>query len=267
MFNKQIFHRNQILTLRLQLRLAGLYRPICLLGVCLLPFIGGCNSNPSTDATGGDGIILAYMAFPEADVLKDSRLRESIPSQTQGSFGQVKCGDDNGLAMDYIIMDSSVTFLDSIAAGRRIIACTLWVKLGTMPSADNDSVVLDLWDVPESWNENEVSWTARSSGIPWQNVGGGGTLIDSGLIIAKRISLFAFEWRIGGVLYDTVVLEDGIAVPIPLDSTLAESNHRGTSFGFALRKNSATSSNALISIITNDNLQPTNRPRMVWNYR
>lgn len=223
----------------------------------------------SADDTGANVPLqtLVYSALRNTAALKDSRLREAAPTQTQGAFGQVKCGDDNGLALDYIAMDSSVTFLDSIPAGSEIIACTLWVKLGALPNNDNDSVVLDLWSVPESWNEDEVTWNSRQAGIDWLVAGGGGQLFETALISVKRVSLFAYEWRIKGALYDTVMFEDALAVPIPIDSTLAQENQTGASFGFALRKNAATSGKALISFITIDNLQLVNRPYIVWVYR
>ncbi len=236
-------------------------------GACIILLLSACGSGTSTGDDQMSLQTLIYSAPRDATLLKDSRLRESVPTQTQGSFGQVKCGDDNGFALDYIAMDSSVVFLDSIPVGSEILACTLWVKLGSMPNNDNDSVVLDLWSVPESWNEDEVSWSSRTAGNPWQSARGGGRIIDTALVRAKRISLFAFEWRINGTLYDTLLLEDGIAVPIPIAPILAQESHAGSSFGFSLRNNSATSNNARISFITIDNFQLVNRPYMIWVYR
>jgi hypothetical protein len=237
------------------------------LGLCLL------SSSCATDESSGDIVIgaesqiVVYSSRDDSTALRDSRLRESVPSQRQGAFGQVKCGDESGFDLDYIAMDSSVSHLDSIPRGSEIMACTLWVKLGTLSDNNNDSVVLDLWSITENWNEDEVTWESRMAGNLWQTAGGGGRLFVAALIRIKRISLTAFEWRISGEVYDTLTLQDAVAVPIPIDSSLAQENLVGSSFGFALRKNSATSSNAKFSFVTNDNLQEVNRPYIVWVYR
>ncbi len=231
--------------------------------------ISGCATGDSskTFIIGAQNQNSLYSTLDDSTALLDSRLRESVPNQKQGAFGQVKFGDEGGLALDYIAMDSSVSFLDSIPSGSSILACTLWVKLGTLSDNDGDSVILDLWSVSEGWNEDEVSWTSRTAGSFWQMAGGGGQLASAALIRIKRISLFAFEWRIDGELYDTLLLQDAQALPIPIATSLAQQNLEGTSFGFALRRNHATSTNARFSFVTHDNLQEVNRPYMVWVYR
>ncbi len=240
-------------------------------GLCLSQALlfTGCSSSGS-----GDNLLTdltpqtsTYSNAGDSTAFLDSRLRESAPSQVQGTMGQVKCGDENGLSLDYIAMDSSVTFLDSIPPGHTIVACTLFVKIGALPDNDNDSVALDLWSVPQSWNENEVSWNSRNASSDWIVPGGGGTLIEAGLISAKRVSLFSLEWRIRGIVFDTITISEATAVPIPIDSTLARMNYNRLSYGLALRRNPATSTNALVSFTAVNNLQPGNRPYMVWVYR
>ncbi len=245
------------------------YQSLVLLSLVLVIYLSGC----ATDDSSKNAVISAqlqarlYSTLDDSTALIDSRLRELFPSQRQGAFGLVKMGDEDGLALDYIAMDSSVTFLDSIPAGSVVLACTLWVKLGTLSDNDGDSVVMDLWNIPENWNEKEVSWNSRTTDLLWQAAGGRGQLIKTALIRVKRISLFAFEWRINGELYDTLQLQDAQEVPIPIVTSLAQQNLERTSFGLALRRNPATSNNARFSFVTRDNLQEVNRPYMVWVFR
>lgn len=209
-----------------------------------------------------------YRTVTTADLLSDTRLRENAPLQTQGGFSSLVFGDESGGALNLALMDSSVVFLDSIPAGSEIIACTLWVKLNRLSSADGDSVGLDLWSVSERWDETSASWNQRTSGVSWSTAGGAGELVAPGHISVKRVDVFRFEWRVGGVLWDTLVMEAARAVPIPAPAALAQDNLEQRSFGFMLRRNSAlTSPGASFGIATSENSANQNRPYFVWIYR
>ncbi|MFQ5606781.1 MAG: DNRLRE domain-containing protein [Candidatus Zixiibacteriota bacterium] len=241
------------------------------LGACaligLIQSCGGDSSVPPTDPPPGDGTSGSYATPQSSDLIKDTRVRESSPSQTQGSLITLSIGDDAGSALDLLVMDSSVVFLDSIPPGLQITACTLWIKLNRMPRTDGAIVALDLWSVPEMWNENEVSWSNRKSALPWQTPGGGGAVVETALVSLTRLNLFDFIWSVRGAAYDTIRLESGTFIPIPIPDSLANANYSGQSFGIALRVNPATTSRAIVGVVSSEASAEQNRPFISWTYR
>ena len=227
-----------------------------------------CQSSPDTGPLAPvNNNIETYVPPQVSDLIKDTRIRESVPAQTQGGINSLMVGDEGGTALDLLLIDSSVVYLDSIPTGSEIVSCTLWIKIGRLPTRVNDVIILDLWSIPESWNENEASWIKRTSSLAWQIAGGGGALIDSQHVSLKKLNFFDFVWTVRGQMYDTVKVEDGRFLPIPIPVSLASANYNRQSFGFALRVNPATSPAAFMGIISAEASSVANRPYLEWRYR
>lgn len=224
-------------------------------------------TDPGPIAPPPDDIITTYVPPQSSDLFKDTRLRESVPTQTQGTLNTIMVGDEGGTTLDYLVMDSSVVYLDSIPPGSEIVSCTLWIKINRLPTLNNDVITLDLWSVPEAWNENEASWVNRKSALAWQTIGGGGQLIDSQQVSLKKLNNFDFVWTVRGQIYDTLRVEDGQFLPIPISDSLAVANYNGLSFGFALRVNPATSPAAFMGVVSFESSAVANRPFLEWYYR
>ena len=227
-----------------------------------------CQSSPDSGPLAPvNNNIETYVPPQVSDLIKDTRIRESVPAQTQGGVNSLMVGDEGGTALDLLLIDSSVVYLDSIPTGSKIVSCTLWIKISRLPTRVNDVIILDLWSIPESWNENEASWIKRTSSLAWQIAGGGGALIDSQHVSLKKLNYFDFVWTVRGQMYDTVKVEDGRFLPIPIPVSLASANYNRQSFGFALRVNPATSPAAFMGIISAEASSVANRPYLEWRYR
>ncbi len=244
--------------------------PMAVLFVALAVALHSCqddtDNTPITPPAVNDTIV-TYVPPQSSDLFKDTRLREQRPTQTQGTLPTLIIGDEGGTTLDYLVMDSSVVYLDSIPTGREIVSCTLWIKINRLPTQDGDVITLDLWSVPEPWNENEASWLNRMSSLAWQTAGGGGGLIESQLVSLKKLNNFDFIWTVRGQLFDTLRVEDAQFLPIPISDSLAVANYNGLSFGFALRVNPATSPAAFMGIVSAEASAVANRPFLEWYYR
>lgn len=232
--------------------------------------LASCQSDteniPTTPPPGNTDTTI-YVPPQSSELLKDTRLREGTPTQTQGTINALSVGDEGGTVFDFLIMDSSVVYLDSIPTGSEIVSCTLWVKINRLPTLDNDTIILDLWSIPEAWNENEASWLNRMVSLPWQTIGGGGALIESQLVSLKRLNSIDYVWTVRGQVFGSFIIADAQFLPIPISDSLATTNYNGQSFGFALRVNSATSPNASMRIVSAENTTVENRPYLEWRYR
>jgi hypothetical protein len=250
--------------LRATLGIVATYLALFSLGSLLF----GCSSDRSADSIPSvDLRTEIYSGATSSSMVNDTRLRSSRVTQTQGTIGTLRIGAEIGGVFDFIVLDSGVVYNDSIPADSRVVACTLWLQISQIPRTNADSIVIDLWSIPEDWNENEASWRRREATVDWSISGGFGDLVSASMIVLRRIDLNRFSWCINGVLFDTVATYPSRYLPVPIDIALAQENIDGLSYGFALRTNSATTAGASFALYSSESVSESNRPYIFWVYR
>ncbi|HSH00633.1 MAG TPA: hypothetical protein VLB27_11305, partial [candidate division Zixibacteria bacterium] len=218
-----------------------------------------------------------------ASWLRDGDPREASPTQKRGTVTALTVGEESALDKAYhlIFTDTLASLGDvnadgsGMAAGVHVAACTLWVKVVTMPAATaGDSWTLDLFTVDEPWNEddgNAVSWNNRVNDTAWTTAGVSGTLACDNVFTFEYRSADTFVWftDVAGssTLWDTVSFAAGDSLPIPLAPAVYRGMRDGSSFGAALKLDTAASvDNKSFKFGASESSNVSSRPQFQWVY-
>lgn len=218
--------------------------------------------------------------------LRDGDPREETPTTKRGTLNSVTVGrtyndllsidaDYNGLFLDTLVFTGDTNAAgNGIPANQVIRACTLWATINSIPTSGADTLVFDLYELTQGWNENDVnavSWNYRTSSIAWTTGGGTGRLYqDSGLALARisSDSVLVFTYSGSGfTVWDTVLVSTNDTVPIPIDSTTANNLYTGAGFGIALKRDASFPTSSLsYKLSSSEHVTPNQRPQFQWVY-
>jgi hypothetical protein len=218
--------------------------------------------------------------------LRDGDPREETPTTKRGTLNTVTIGrtyndllsidaDYNGLFFDTLVFSGDTNAAgNGISQNQVIHACTLWTTINSVPSSGNDTLVFDLYEITEGWNENNVnavSWNFKVISTAWTEPGGAASLYqDSGFalsrIAADTVLVFTYTSS-GFTLWDTVLVSSNDSIPIPIDSTTANRIYIGLGYGIALKRDASfPTESRSYKFSSTENVSSNHRPQFQWVY-
>ena len=210
--------------------------------------------------------------------IRDGDPRQGSPLQKRGTVSSVSWGtnlfatdDRHPIFLDTLVFTGDTNDAgNGVPAGREIRACTLWVTMLSLPSLEPDETIYDLYEVTQSWNENDgnaVSWDNRTNDVAWSTAGVTGVLKLSSALSMKRIAIDTFVWKVSDgtslILWDTLAIPDGDTLPVPFPLATAKNIYAGTAYGIVLKWASGGESH-FYQCGSSENATPTSRPQFQW---